>query len=220
MLVTGQHLAKLLGGGSDDGDEIGLAKPALDAVALQVTARPAMKHRRMRGCDARVAEPQTQRDDAPPIAVIGIIGIARQRHRFLLELGMELAELNRLLRQIAVDVAERRPTSSMIWMQSLIRPSAMPACSRMKPARIFLTKCAAVRPDQFIRHEHVAELHAIGARAVHGEEWLARLQGDRWIGAIGKEHDDAAILVLALEDGAEMWSGPRLETQGSAPLTM
>jgi thiosulfate/3-mercaptopyruvate sulfurtransferase len=37
----------------------------------------------------------------------------------------------------------------MILMQSLIRPSAMPACSRMKPARIFFTngilaECATV----------------------------------------------------------------------------
>src|SRR6266849_7324788 len=28
----GQHLAKLLGGRSDDGDEVGLAKPALGAI--------------------------------------------------------------------------------------------------------------------------------------------------------------------------------------------
>ena len=46
--------------------------------------------------------------------------------------------------------------------------------------------------DQFIRHEDVAELDAIGAGAVHREERLARLQRDRGIGAIGKEHDDAA----------------------------
>src|SRR6185369_14443472 len=104
-LVAGKHLAKLLGGGSDDGDEIGFAEPALGAMALEVAARAAMEHRRMRRRDAGVANPQPQRDDAPPIAVIGIIGIARQPHRFLLELGMQLAKLGRLLRQIAVDVA-------------------------------------------------------------------------------------------------------------------
>src|SRR5262249_47492792 len=38
---------------------------------------------------------------------------------------------------------------------------------------------------------------------VHGEEWLARLQRNRGIGAIGEEHDDAARLVLTLEDRAE-----------------
>src|SRR6185436_18339228 len=54
-LVTGEHLAKLLGGGRDDGDEIGFAKPALRAMALQVSTRTAMKHRRMRGGDAGVA---------------------------------------------------------------------------------------------------------------------------------------------------------------------
>jgi len=44
VLVAGQHLAKLLGGGGDDGDEIGFAEPALGAMALQVAARAAMKH--------------------------------------------------------------------------------------------------------------------------------------------------------------------------------
>src|SRR3954467_8975453 len=64
VLVAGQHLAKLLGGGGDDGDEIGFAKPALGAMALQVAARPAMEHRRMRGRDAGVAEPPAKRDNA------------------------------------------------------------------------------------------------------------------------------------------------------------
>src|SRR6267142_3303999 len=63
-----QHLAKLLGGRSDDGDEVGLAKPALGAMALQVTACAAMKHRRMRRRDARLAGFQPKRDDAAPIA--------------------------------------------------------------------------------------------------------------------------------------------------------
>ena len=58
MLVAGQHLAKLLGGGRDDGDEIGFAKPALGAMALQVAARPTMKHRGMRGRDRGIAETQ------------------------------------------------------------------------------------------------------------------------------------------------------------------
>src|SRR5947208_14193710 len=109
VLIAGQHLAKLLGGGGDDGDEIGFAQPALRAMALQVAARAAMEHRRMRGRDAGIAEAQAKRDDAAPIAVVGIIGVACQRHRLFLELGIELAELRRLLRQIAVDVAERRP---------------------------------------------------------------------------------------------------------------
>src|ERR1700733_16299255 len=40
-----EHLAKLLGGRSDDGDEVGLAKPALGAMALQIAAGAAVKHR-------------------------------------------------------------------------------------------------------------------------------------------------------------------------------
>src|SRR5206468_10626826 len=81
----------------------------LGAMPLEVTARAAMEHRRMRSRDAGIPEPQAKCDDATPIAVVGIIGVACQRHRLLLELGMELAKLQRLLRQIAVDVAERRP---------------------------------------------------------------------------------------------------------------
>src|SRR6202158_6181822 len=61
-----QHLAKLLGCRSHDCDEVGLAKPALDAMALQVTARAAMKHRRMSGGDAGIAEVQAKRQDATP----------------------------------------------------------------------------------------------------------------------------------------------------------
>src|SRR6478736_324107 len=102
-----QHLAKLLCGGGDDGDEIGFAKPALDAMTPEVAARAAMKHRRMRGRDRGVAKAQAQRHNAAPVAVVGVVGITSQRHRLLLEFGVQLPELRRLLRQIAVDVAER-----------------------------------------------------------------------------------------------------------------
>src|SRR6266436_5201689 len=95
-----EHLAELLGGGRDDRDEIGLAQPALDAVTPEVAARAAMKHRRMRGSDAGVAEPQAQRQDAAPIAVLRIEGIARQRHGLGFEIGEQIPELHRLLRQI------------------------------------------------------------------------------------------------------------------------
>src|SRR6185436_1852078 len=67
VLVTGQHLAKLLGSGRNDRNKISFAKPALRAVALQVAAGAAMEHRRVRGGDAGVAEPQPQRHHAPPI---------------------------------------------------------------------------------------------------------------------------------------------------------
>src|SRR5882757_7672030 len=92
-----QHLAQLLGGGRHDGDEIGLAQPPLGAMTLEVAARAAMEHRRMRHRDAGIADPQPQRDDPAPVAVVGVVGIVRQRHRLLLELGMELAELRGLL---------------------------------------------------------------------------------------------------------------------------
>src|SRR5438270_14060249 len=67
-----QHLAELLGGGRDDGDEVGLAQATLDAVTFQVAARAAMKHRRMCGGDAGLAQPQAQCHDAAPIAVFCI----------------------------------------------------------------------------------------------------------------------------------------------------
>src|SRR4051794_34412788 len=79
--VAGQHLAKLLGGGGDDGDEIGFAKPPLGAMALQVAARAAMEHCRMRRRDAGIAEAQPQRNDTAPIDVVGIVGIVGERHR-------------------------------------------------------------------------------------------------------------------------------------------
>src|SRR2546429_9738744 len=88
--ALGKHLAKWLGGGRDDGNEIGFAKPALGTVTPEVTARAAMEHRRMRGRDAGISQPQPKRDDAAPIAVIRVVGIARQRHGFLLELGVQL----------------------------------------------------------------------------------------------------------------------------------
>src|SRR5215213_344184 len=65
--VAGQHLAKLLGGGGDDGDEIGFAQPALGAMAPQVPARAAMEHCCMRRRDAGIAEAQPQRHDTAPI---------------------------------------------------------------------------------------------------------------------------------------------------------
>src|SRR5882762_4807905 len=103
-----QHLAKLLGGRSDDGDEVGLAKPALGAMALQVAAGSAMKHRRMSGRDARLAGFQPKRDDAAPIAVVGVERVGCKFHRLRFKIGSQLTEVGRLLRKVAVDVAERR----------------------------------------------------------------------------------------------------------------
>src|SRR5438477_510601 len=39
-----EHFAELFGCGGHDGDEVGFAKPALGAMALQVSAGPAVKH--------------------------------------------------------------------------------------------------------------------------------------------------------------------------------
>src|SRR5258706_14536184 len=101
-----QHLAKLLGCRSDDGDEVSLAKPALHTMALQVTARTAMEHRRMRGSDARLAEIQAKLDDLTPIAVVRVERAARTFHRFRFRIGKQFLEVGRLLRKVAVDLAE------------------------------------------------------------------------------------------------------------------
>ena len=96
----------------------------------------------------------------------------------------------------------------------------MPACSRMKPARIFFTNGIAdsARTSR-VRHEGVAKLNRVGAGAVHREERIARHAGDVRVAAIGEEHH-LLPAVLALEDGAEqMVRAPRLDTQGRAPLT-
>src|SRR6267142_3652849 len=103
-----QHLAKLLGCRSDDGDEIGLAKPALCAMALQIAAGPAMKHRRMCSRDARLAGLQAKRDDAAPIAVVGVERVGCKFHRLRFKIGGQLTEVSRLLREIAVDVTDRK----------------------------------------------------------------------------------------------------------------
>src|SRR5882757_11094398 len=103
-----QHLAKLLGCRSDDGDEIGLAKPALGAMALQVTAGSAMKHCRMSGRDTRLAGLQAKRDDAAPVADVGVERVGCKFHALRFKIGSQLTEVSRLLREIAIDVAERR----------------------------------------------------------------------------------------------------------------
>src|ERR1700761_514810 len=87
-----QHLAQLLGGGRYDGDEIGFAKPALGAVAHQVAARAAMKHRGMCSSDACVARTQAQRDHLAPVAVLFVVGIGGERHRLFFKLGEQLLE--------------------------------------------------------------------------------------------------------------------------------
>ena len=85
----------------------------------------------------------------------------------------------------------------------------------MKPARIFLTKgAAAVGQHQIVRHEDVAELHAVGAGAVHREERLAGLQRDGAVRTIGKEHHELAGCVLALEDRAEIMVRPEIGDPG------
>src|SRR3979490_718238 len=57
-LVIGQHLLQLLGGGRDDGHEIGFAQAPLGAMALEVAARAAMEHGGVGGGDACFAGPE------------------------------------------------------------------------------------------------------------------------------------------------------------------
>src|SRR5258706_10662319 len=102
-----QHFAKLFGCRGYDCDEVGLAEPALDAMALEVTARAAMKHRRMSGRDACLADVQAKRQHTPPIAVVGVVGITRQFHGFQFKIRKQIPEVSRLLLQVAIDVAKR-----------------------------------------------------------------------------------------------------------------
>ena len=176
----------------------------------------------MRGRDAGLAEAQAERDDAAPVAVVGVEWIARQRHRLLLELGMELAKLHRLLRQIAVDVAERAGDLVHDADAVLDQAERHAGLQQDEAGADFLDEWRGLfGQDQIIRHEHVAELHAIGAGAIHGEERLARLQRHGRIGAVDQKHDESR---RGSSSRSKMvpntWSGPRLETQGSAPRTM
>src|SRR5450756_1136253 len=88
-----QHLAKLLGGRRDDGNEVSLAQPALDAVAFEVAARSAMKHRRVRGGDTGLAEAQAKRQDAAPIAVVLVERVAREFHSFRFKIGKQFVKV-------------------------------------------------------------------------------------------------------------------------------
>src|SRR6201987_2053919 len=101
-----QHLAQLLGGGRDDGDEIGFSEPALGAVAPQVTASAAVEHGRVRSRHARFACAQPKGDNLAPITFVFVVGIARQRHRFRFKLSKQFLEIDRLLRQIPIYVAK------------------------------------------------------------------------------------------------------------------
>ncbi|MHC2746275.1 hypothetical protein ACVIWV_001729 [Bradyrhizobium diazoefficiens] len=91
----------------------------------------------------------------------------------------------------------------------------------MKPGADLLDEgTCGIGEDQLVRHEDVAELHAIGAGAVHGEERLAGRERDGGIGAVGQEHHSPglatcdALIVLALEDGAEIMIGAEIGDPG------
>src|SRR5947208_1382467 len=62
--------------------------------------------------------------------------------------------------------------------------------------------------------EDVAELDAVGSGAIHREEWLAGLQLDRGIGAIGEKHDDLARLIFDFENRAEVMIGAKIRDPG------
>src|ERR1700704_6359277 len=157
-----QHLAKLLGCRCYEGDEVRLAKPALGAMALQVSARAAMKHRRMRGGDARLARLETKRDDAAPVAVIRVVRITRKLHRLRFKFGKQFAEVARLLREIAIDVAERRCHFVHHRDAILDQAESHPGLQQDKAGADFLDEWASqFREDEFVWYEQVAELHAI-----------------------------------------------------------
>ncbi|OIQ66473.1 hypothetical protein GALL_519560 [mine drainage metagenome] len=178
-----------------------------------------MEHRRVCGRDACVAGAQSKRDDLAPIAVLRIVGIRCQSHRFCFNLGKQFLEVDRLLREIAIDVAERR-------IDFVHDVDAVPDKARGHASLQKNESCAdfldegtrRVSQDEIVGHKDVAELHAVSTRPVHGEERLAWLQGDPGIGTVGKKHHSAARLVLALENGAEEMAGPEIRHPGQRAL--
>eukprot|EP01136_Pigoraptor_vietnamica_P043808 Opistho-1_new@19733 len=174
-----------------------------------------MEHRRVRSRDRSISHAQAQRDDAAPETVVRIVGIGGERHPFLFELGVELAELRRLLRQIAVDVAERG-IDLVHDVDAVLDQAERHAGLQQNEAGANLLDegSCLFGQDQLIRHKDVAELHAIGAGAVHRQERLAGLQRDCGIGTVGEKHDRAAGLVLALEDGTEEMIGTEIGHPG------
>src|SRR6202034_4743711 len=89
-----QHLAQLLGGGRNDGDEIGFAKPTLGTVAHEIATRAAVEHGGMRGRDARFTGAQPKRDHLAPVVFLLVVGVGRERHRFAFELGEQFLEVD------------------------------------------------------------------------------------------------------------------------------
>ena len=87
---------------------------------------------------------------------------------------MQLAELGRLLRQKAVDVAERR--ADLVHDGDAVADQAEAHAGLQQDeagADLLDERRGVLGEDQVVRHEHVAELHAVGAGAVHGQERLA-----------------------------------------------
>ena len=120
--------------------------------------------------------------------------------------------------QVLVDVAERGSTSFIMAMQSRMTPIAMPACSRMNPARIFAMYGPRVGEDHVVANEHVAELDGVGAGAVHREEGLARLEVDALAAQSARTITGSPASFSKMVP--KTWSGPRFDTQGSAPRTI
>jgi hypothetical protein len=188
-------------------------------MAHEIAARAAMKHRRMAGGDAGIARLQAQVDDTAPIIVVFVERIARQFHRPGFEIRKQVPEIDRLLRQIAVDVAERC-IDFVHDVDAVFDEAGGHAGLQQDESRAdFLhERTCRVSQDKIVRYEDVAELHAVGTGPVHRKERLARLQGDAGVGTIGKEHHDAAGLVLALENGAEEMAGPEIRHPGQRTL--
>ena len=65
----------------------------------------------------------------------------------------------------------------MMAMQSRIRPVRHAGLQQDEAGANFLDeRSGRIGENEIVGHEDVAELHAVGAGAVHGEERLARLQ--------------------------------------------
>ncbi len=158
----------------------------------------------MSGSDTGIAGFEAKRDDAPPVAVACVERVTRKFHRLRFKVGKQLAEVSRLLRKIAIDMAERSGHFVHDRDAILDQTERHTGLQQDKTGTDFLHERAGrFRQDEIVGHEDVAELHAVGAGAVHGEKRFARLQRDRGVGTIGEKHHDLAGPIFDLKNRAE-----------------
>src|SRR5260370_6834429 len=131
-------------------------------MALEVTARAAMKQRCVSGSDTRIAALEPKRDDVAPVIIAGVERVTRKFHRLREKLGVKLTEVSRLLREIAIDVAERCGHFVHDRDAILDQTERHPGLQQDKTGADFLhERAGGFPPDAIVCHPNVPAPHPI-----------------------------------------------------------